>query len=160
MLLLQIVLNLIAWFLSWVRLFTPKRSRVGCKMINSRSDVRTLAQIPVGSALIVDGMAFIPQIHTMSSTCPDHEEVGKRLLLHAHQATQVFSRVIIKNLDTYVMVLSMVKSQDFHRCLLLFMTGSDSNNRIINITQLGIKPGQEKCQTILALHIFLHAVTA
>ena len=31
-------------------------------------DVEPLAQITVGSALIVDGMAFIHQIHTMSST--------------------------------------------------------------------------------------------
>ena len=34
------------------------------------------------------------------------------------------------------------------------MTGSSSNNRIINITELGIKLGQEKCQAILGLHIF------
>ena len=34
------------------------------------------------------------------------------------------------------------------------MTGSGSNNRISNITELGIKLGQEKCQAILGLHIF------
>ena len=34
------------------------------------------------------------------------------------------------------------------------MTGSASNNRIINITELGIKLGQEKCQAIIGLHIF------
>ena len=34
------------------------------------------------------------------------------------------------------------------------MTGSGSNNRIFNITELGIKLGQEKCQAILGLHIF------
>ena len=31
-------------------------------------DVEPLAQVPAGSALIVDGMAFIHQIHTMPST--------------------------------------------------------------------------------------------
>ena len=34
------------------------------------------------------------------------------------------------------------------------MTGSGSNNRIINITEFGIKVGQEKCQAILGQHIF------
>ena len=34
------------------------------------------------------------------------------------------------------------------------MTGSGSNNRIINITELGIKVGQEECQAILWQHIF------
>ena len=52
------------------------------------------------------------------------------------------------------MVLSLAKSQYFHGCLLLFMTGSGSNNRVINITELGIKVGQEKCQAILGQHIF------
>ena len=52
------------------------------------------------------------------------------------------------------MVLSLTKSHDFHGCLLFFMTQSSSNNRIINITELGIKVGQEKCQAILGLHIF------
>ena len=33
------------------------------------------------------------------------------------------------------------------------MTGSGSNNRIINITELGIKLGQEKSQAIIGLHI-------
>ena len=56
----------------------------------------------------------------------------------------------IKSPDTDVMVLS--KSQDFHDCLLFFMTGSGSNNRIINITELGIKLGQGKSQAILGLH--------
>ena len=56
--------------------------------------------------------------------------------------------------DTDVMVLSLAKFQDFHGCLLVFMTGSVSNNRIINITELGIKLGQEKCQSILGLYIF------
>ena len=60
----------------------------------------------------------------------------------------------IKSPDTDVMVLLLEKSHDFHGCLLLFMTGSGSNNRIINITELGIKLGQEKCQPIPGLHIF------
>ena len=34
------------------------------------------------------------------------------------------------------------------------MTGSGSKNRIITITELGIKLGQEKCLAILGLHIF------
>ena len=34
------------------------------------------------------------------------------------------------------------------------MTESGSNNRVINITKLGIRLGQEKCQTIIRLHIF------
>ena len=63
----------------------------------------------------------------------------------AHQAARAFSSVTIKSPDTDVMVLSLAKSQDFHSFLLLFMTGSGSNNKIINITELGIKLGQEKC---------------
>ena len=42
----------------------------------------------------------------------------------------------------------------FHGCPLLLMTWSGSNNIIINITELGTKVGQEKCQAILGLHIF------
>ena len=64
-----------------------------------------------------------------------HGEVCHSIFVNDSVVTvTVFSSVIIKSPDTGVMVLSMVKSQDFHRCLLLFMTGSDSNNRIINIT--------------------------
>ena len=84
----------------------------------------------------------------------DHEEADTRPLLHAHQTARVFSSVTIKSPDRDGMVLSLAKSQDFHDCLLFFMTGSGSNNRIINITELEIKLGQEKCQAILGLHIF------
>ena len=84
----------------------------------------------------------------------DHEEADTQLLLHAHQAARAFNSVTIKSPDTYVMVLSLAKSQDFQCCLLLFVTGSGSNNRIINITELGIKVGQEKCKAILGLNIF------
>ena len=66
----------------------------------------------------------------------------------------VLSSVTIKSPNTDVMVLSLAKSQEFHGCLLLFMAGSGSNNRIINNTELGIKLGQEKCQAIVGLHIF------
>ena len=83
----------------------------------------------------------------------DYDEADTRLLLHAQQAARVFSSVTIKRPDTDGMVLSMTKFLDFHSCLLLLMTGSGSNNRIIKITELGIKLGQEKCQTILGLHI-------
>ena len=34
------------------------------------------------------------------------------------------------------------------------MTGSGSNNRIINITELGIEVGQEKCKAIIGQHMF------
>ena len=84
----------------------------------------------------------------------DHEKADTLLLLHAHQATHVFSSATIKSPNTDVMLPSLAKSHDFNSCLLIFMEGSDSSNRIINITQLGIKLGQEKCQAILGLCIF------
>ena len=96
---------------------------------------------------------------TVNVNVSDHEEADTRLLLHAHQAARAFSSVTIKMPDTDVMVLSLAKFQDFHGCLLLFMTGSGSNNRIINITELGLKVGQEKCQAILGLHIFTGCVS-
>ena len=71
----------------------------------------------------------------------NHEEADTWLLLHAHQTARVFSSVSIKNPDRDVMVLSLAKSKDFHGCLLLFMTGSSSNNRIINITELVMAVG-------------------
>ena len=89
----------------------------------------------------------------------DHEEADTRILLHAHQTAREFSSVTIESPDRDGMVLSLAKSQDFHGCLLFFMTGSGSNNRIIKITELGIKVGQEKCQAILGLHIF-ESITA
>ena len=103
------------------------------------------------SIVVNDAVVAVTEVPYLFS---DHEEADTRLLLHAHQAARAFSSVPIKSPDTYVMVLSLAKSQDFHGCLLLFMTGSGSNNRIITITELEIKVGQEKCQAILGLHIF------
>ena len=103
------------------------------------------------SIVVNDAVVAVTEVPYLFS---DHEEADTRLLLHAHQTARVSSSVTIKSTDTYVMVLSLAKFQDFHGCLLLFMTGSCSKNRIFNITELGIKLGQEKCQAILGLHIF------
>ena len=101
------------------------------------------------SIVVNDAVVAVTEVPDLFS---DHKEADTRLLLHAHQADWAFSRVTIKSPDTDVMVLS--KSQDLHGCLLLFMTGSGSNNRIINITELAIKLGQGKCQAIFGVHIF------
>ena len=103
------------------------------------------------SIVVSDAVVTVAEVPDLFS---DHEEADTRLLLHVHQAARVFSSVTIKNSNTDVMVLSLAKSQDFHGCLLLFMTVSGSNNRIINITELQIKLGQEKCQASPGLHIF------
>ena len=103
------------------------------------------------SIVVNDAVVAVTEVTDLFS---DHEEADTLLLLHAHRAAREFSSVTIKSPDTDVMVLPLAKSQDFHGCLLLFMTRSGSNNRIINITELGIKVGQEKCQAILGLHIF------
>ena len=47
---------------------TPCKTVKAKLMHELEKDVEHLAQVPVGSALIVDGMAFINQIHTMAST--------------------------------------------------------------------------------------------
>ena len=102
------------------------------------------------SIVVNDTVVAITEVPDLFSY---YEEVDTRFLLHAHQTARFFSSVTIKSPDTDVMLLSLAKSQDFHGCLLYFMTGSGSNNRIIKITELGIKLGQEKCQAILGLHI-------
>ena len=109
----------------------------------TRCDSGILGTVPLvvshgdvcNSTDVNDAVVAVTEVPDLFS---DHEEADTRLLLHAHQAAQVFSSVIIKSPDTDVMVLSLAKSKDFHGCLLLFMTGSGSNNRIINITELGI----------------------
>ena len=103
------------------------------------------------SIVVNDAVVAVTEVPDLFSY---HEEADTWLLLHVHQAARAFSSVTIKSPDTDVMVLSLAKSQDVHGCLLLFMIVSDSNNRIINITELGIKLGQEKCQFILGLHTF------
>ena len=94
------------------------------------------------------------EVQRISELFSDHEEADTRLLLHARHAAQVFSTVVIKSPDTDVMILSVAKSHDFHECVLLFLTGTGIDNRIINITEVGMKLGREKCQGILGLHIF------
>ena len=94
------------------------------------------------SVAVNDGVVAVTEVTDLFS---DHEEADRRCLLHALQSAQVFSSVTIK--------CHMVKSQDLHGCLLLFMRGSGSNNRIINITELGIKLGQDTCPAIIGLHI-------
>ena len=101
------------------------------------------------SIVVNDAVVAVTEVPDLFS---EHEEADTRLLLHAHQTDRVFSSLTIKSPD--IIVLSLAKSQDFHGCLLLFMTEYGSNNRIINITELGIKLGQEKCQAIIGLHIF------
>ena len=103
------------------------------------------------SIVVNDAAVAVTEVPDLFS---DREKADTRLLILAHQAAQVFSSVTIKSPDTDIMVLFLAKSRDFHGCLLLFMTGSGSNNRIINITELGIKLGQEKNKAILGLHIF------
>ena len=103
------------------------------------------------SIVVNDTVVAYAKVPDLSS---DHEGADTWLLFHAHQAAQVFSSVTIKKPDTDVMVLAYAKSHDFHGCLLLFMTGSDRNNRIINVTELGINLGQEKFWAILGLHRF------
>ena len=103
------------------------------------------------SIVVNDAVVAVTEVPDLFSY---HEKADTRLLLHAHKAARAFSSVTIKSPDTDVMVLSLAKSQDLHGCLLLFKTGSGSNDRIINITELGIKVGQDKCQAILWLHIF------
>ena len=46
----------------------PRKTVNDKLMYESENDVEPLAQVLVGSALIVDGMAFTHQIHTMPST--------------------------------------------------------------------------------------------
>ena len=99
------------------------------------------------SIVVNDAVVAVTEVPDLFS---DYDEADTRLLLHVHQASRVFSSVTIKSPDTDVMVLSLAKSQDVHG----FMTGSGSNNRIINITELEIKLGQEKCQASPGLHIF------
>ena len=92
------------------------------------------------SIVVNDAVVAVTEVSHLFS---DHEDANTRLLLHAHQTARVFSSVTIKSPDTDVMVLSLAKFQDFHGCLLFFMAGSGSNNRIINITELEIMLGQE-----------------
>ena len=47
---------------------TPCKTVPAKLMHELEKDVEPLSQVPAGSALIVDGMAFIHQIHTMPST--------------------------------------------------------------------------------------------
>ena len=84
------------------------------------------------SIVVNDAIVVVTEVPDLFS---DHEEADTRFLLHTQQTAQVFSSVTIKRPDTDVMVLSLAKSQGFHGCLLLF-------NRIINITEFGIKVGQ------------------
>ena len=99
------------------------------------------------SVVVNDAVVAVPDLFS------DHEEADTRLLLHVHQAAQVFSSVTFKSPDTDVMVLSLAKPQYIHSGLLQFVTGPGSRNRIINITELGIKLGQKLCQATLGLHI-------
>ena len=101
--------------------------------------------------VVNDAVVVVTEVTDLFS---DHEEADTRLLLHAHQAAHVFSSVTIKSLYTNVMVQSFAKSQHFHGCILVFMTGSGNRNRIIKITEHGTKLGQEKCQAILGLQFF------
>ena len=66
--------ELLSYALSPVPMSLGTTDGTPCKTVKAKlmheleKDVEQLAQIPVGSALIVDGMAFIHQIHTMTST--------------------------------------------------------------------------------------------
>ena len=90
------------------------------------------------SIVVNDAVVSVTEVSDLFS---DHEETDIQPRIHAHQAAQVFSSVTIKSPDTDAMVLSLAKSQDLHGCLMFFMAGSGSNNRTINITELGIKQG-------------------
>ena len=66
--------ELLSYALSPVPMSLGTTDGTPCKTVKAKlmheleKDVEPLAQVPAGSALIVDGMAFIHQIHTMPST--------------------------------------------------------------------------------------------
>ena len=65
---------------------TPCKTVKAKLMHELEKDVEPLAQVPAGSALIVDGMAFIHQIHTMPSTFS--QLADRRLQDPMHMAIQ------------------------------------------------------------------------
>ena len=66
--------ELLSYALSPVPMSLETTDGAPCKTVKVKlmheleKDVEPLAQVPAGSALIVDGMAFMHQIHTMPST--------------------------------------------------------------------------------------------
>ena len=83
----------------------------------------------------------------------DHEEADTRLLLHAKHASKAYSTIIIKSPDTDVMLLSLSFAHEITNSI-FFVTGTEKNARIVNVTRLSQSYWILRSQALLALHVF------
>ena len=81
----------------------------------------------------------------------DHEEADTRLILHASNAAQTHSNVIIRSPDTDVFFVALNASLVIH-CEIFFLTGTQNKTRIISLGRLKHELGSTFCAGLLGLH--------
>ena len=74
----------------------------------------------------------------------DHEEADTRLILHASNAAQTHSNVIIISPDTDVFFVALNTSLVIH-CEIFFLTGTQNKTRIISLGRLKHELGSTFC---------------
>ena len=86
-------------------------------------------------------------------TCTQ-EEADTRLLLHSkHASTNGFSQVVIRSPDTDVFIIALASSKMID-AQLLFQTGVGNKSRIIDISKVAARYGEELADALLGYHAF------
>ena len=88
----------------------------------------------------------------MYSNC-DHEEADTRLVLHALQASQNCSAILIKSPDSDVAFISLAHVESISATV-LFETGTADSKRIINLSSLQKSMKPNVAEALLGLHVF------
>lgn len=118
----------------------------------------------VSTAILENKVVFLAHdssCHSLSSTedelsvqqideleC-DHEEADTRLLLHANHASQTCSRVVIRSVDTDVLVLAVGLQHSIDAELFV-----NTGNRIFSVPAISQVMGDAKCKAVIGVHAF------
>ena len=123
---------------------------------------RNIDKITSGKVLIItagqecvtvkstDGVIRASAIEYLAST---HEEADTRLLHANHAADNGYETIVLKTLDTDVLVIACSVSHHIP-CTLLLEIGAGNNRRMVDVTAVGRKLGAPVCNALPGLHAF------
>ena len=101
-----------------------------------------------------DVASFSPIDTTGLAPC-SHEEADTRLLLHVAQGIRCdFDKVIIRTVDTDVVILSIANFHNLGPTELWISFGAGKHHRYIPAHQIAVNVGEEKCRALTIFHAF------
>ena len=122
------------------------------------ADELTTVNVHHGQVISTKGVSVICNVRreNVSNLSPcNHEEADTRLLLRAADAAKSgFTKIMLKTVDTDVVVLSVAAHHEINLAELWIAFGSGKHLRYIPAHDIASKLGKEKSKALLAFHAF------